>query len=113
LSTVIPRVQPIRSAIIVAGIRASSCSCSRIFASTASTIDPAGRRSYFGAVADAIAARTVFLETPNFRTIALIGKPSADAAGGSQPSPPRITPLRLPRLELSRVSAKGVKFRRR
>jgi hypothetical protein len=64
LSTVIARVQPIRSAITVAGIRASSWSCSRICGSTASTIDPAGLRSYFGAASDAIAVRTVFLETP-------------------------------------------------
>src|SRR4051812_9713644 len=106
-----PRVQPIRSAITVAGIRASSVSCSRIFASTASTIDPAGLRSYFGAVADAIAARTVFLETPNFLAIALIGNPSArcsrrisaQSSTDNTPSSPsaRVEP---------RVSAKGVKI---
>jgi hypothetical protein len=45
--------------------------------STSSTIDPAGVRSYFGGPSEAIAARTVFLETPNTRTIALIGSPSA------------------------------------
>jgi hypothetical protein len=33
--------------------------------STSSTIDPAGVRSYFGGTSEAIAARTVFLETPH------------------------------------------------
>src|SRR3954454_17692524 len=39
-------------------------------------MDPAGRRSYFGGASEAIAARTVFLETPNTRAITLIGNPS-------------------------------------
>ena len=69
-NTVTPRVQPILSAITVAGVPASNSSCSRIFGSTASTIDPAGLRSYFGAASDAIAARTVFLGTPEFVKVA-------------------------------------------
>ena len=77
LNTVSPRVQPIRSAITVAGILGYACSNSRMRGSTSSTIDPAGVRSYFGGTSEAIAARTVFLETPNTRTIALIGNPSA------------------------------------
>ena len=44
----IERVQPIRSAITVAGIVGYACSSSRIRGSTASTIDPAALRSYLG-----------------------------------------------------------------
>jgi len=77
LSTVIPRVQPIRSAITVAGIRGYSFNNSRIRGSTASTTDPADLRTYRGGPSEANAARTVFLETPIVLTIALIGNPSA------------------------------------
>ena len=45
--------------------------------STSSTIDPAEVGWYFGGPSEAIAARTVFREIPNTRTIALIGNPSA------------------------------------
>src|SRR6185437_13460127 len=45
--------------------------------STTSTIEPAGLRTYFGAASDAIAVRTVFLETPSTRAIILIGNRSA------------------------------------
>ena len=45
LSTVSPRVQPIRSAITVAGIVGHAASNSRIRGSTSSTIDPARARS--------------------------------------------------------------------
>jgi hypothetical protein len=45
LSTVNPRVQPIRSAITVAGIVGETASNSRIGGSTASTTDPTGRRT--------------------------------------------------------------------
>ena len=69
VSTRIERVQPIRSAITVAGILGYACSSSRIRGSTASTIDPAGLRSYFGGASEANAARTVFLEHPTTRAI--------------------------------------------
>jgi hypothetical protein len=76
-STVRPRSQPIRSAITVAGIVGYDASSSRIRGSTASTIDPARFRSYFGGPSLAIAARTVFLEIPSTRAIALTGICSA------------------------------------
>ena len=53
----VTRVQPIRSVITVAGVRAPRASCSRIFDSIASMIDPTGLRSYFGAASVAIAVR--------------------------------------------------------
>ena len=65
LNTVIQRVQPIRSAITVAGIVGTSLQQLPDRGSTASTTDPAGCRSYFGGPSEANAARTVFLETPN------------------------------------------------
>lgn len=68
---------PIRSAITVAGIFASSRSHFRISGSTASTSDPRGARRHAGGSSDTNAARTVFLATPSLRTIALIGMPSA------------------------------------
>ncbi len=68
---------PIRSAITVAGIFASTRSHFRISGSTTSTNDPRGARRYTGGASDAKAARTVFLATPSLRTIALIGMPSA------------------------------------
>jgi len=77
LSTRIDRSQPIRSAITVAGIPGYAFSSSRIRGSAASTTDPARGRSYFGGPALAIAARTVFLDTPSTRAISLIGMPSA------------------------------------
>src|ERR671932_2280617 len=69
LSTVNPRVQPIRSAITVAGIVGYAASSSRIRGSTPSTIDPAGQRTYFGGPAVANAARTVLREQPITRAI--------------------------------------------
>src|ERR687883_838895 len=72
-STRIDRVQPIRSAITVAGILGYTANSSRIRGSTASTIEPFAARSYFGGASEASAARTVFRDTPNTRTIALIG----------------------------------------
>jgi len=77
LNTVIPRLHPTRSAITVAGIVGTNSSCARIAASNASTADPPGLRSYFGGPSEAIAARTVFRETPNVLAIILIGNPSA------------------------------------
>ena len=72
----IPRCQPIRSAITVAGIVGYACNNSRIRGSTPSTIDPAGRRRYAGATSLANAAFTVFLLIPITRAITLIGMPS-------------------------------------
>ena len=71
------RSHPIRSAITVAGIDGYAFSSSRIRGSAASTTDPAGLRSYFGGRSLAIAARTVFLEIPIARAIALTGICSA------------------------------------
>src|SRR5690348_14611104 len=72
---------------------ASSGSCSRILGSTASTADPIVR-VYSGAQSDAIAAHTVFLETPSFLAIALIGNPLLDAdqcfTGPDIPDLPRV-----------------------
>lgn len=76
MKTVIPRSQPTRSAITVAGIVGNACSCSRIRDSNASTADPVGFRTYFGGPSDASAERTVFRETPNVLAIILIGNPS-------------------------------------
>jgi hypothetical protein len=45
--------------------------------STASTTDPDSRRWYVGGPSEAIAARTMFLETSNTPAITLIGSPSA------------------------------------
>jgi len=70
-------VQPIRSAMTVAGIVGYARSSSRIRGSTSSTIDPPGDRSYFGGPSDTNAAFTVFFETPSTRATALIGSPSA------------------------------------
>jgi hypothetical protein len=67
------RSQPIRSAITVAGIVGHAANNSRIRGSTASTIDPAGCREYFGGPSEANAALTVFFEHPNTRAITLIG----------------------------------------
>ncbi len=72
-STRIERVQPIRSAITVAGIVGHAASNSRIRGSTASTIEPAAARAYFGGSSEANAAFTVFFEHPITRAITLIG----------------------------------------
>jgi hypothetical protein len=76
-STRIDRSHPIRSAITVAGIVGYARSSSRIRGSNPSTTDPAGLRSYFGGRSLATAARTVFLEIPIARAIALTGICSA------------------------------------
>ena len=65
------------AAIAVDGMPGYVASNSRIRGSTASTAEPAGRRTYLGGASDATAARTVFLDTPNTRAITLIGIPSA------------------------------------
>ena len=76
-STRIERVQPIRSAITVAGIRGYPCNSSRIRGSTSSTIEPFSGRSYFGGSSEANVVLTVFFDIPNIWATALIGKPSA------------------------------------
>ena len=73
----IDRSHPTRSAITVAGIAGKAFNSSRIRGSNPSTTDPAGLRSYFGGRSLAIAARTVFLEIPIARAIALTGISSA------------------------------------
>jgi hypothetical protein len=72
-NVLIDRSQPIRSAITVAGIVGHAANNSRIRGSTASTIEPTGRREYFGGPSEANAAFTVFFEHPNTRAITLIG----------------------------------------
>ena len=95
-STRTDRSHPIRSAITVAGIVGYAFSSSRIRGSTASTTDPFRGRSYLGGRSLAIAARTVFLETPITRAITLIGicsarcsrRISAQSSTESTPSTP-------------------------
>jgi hypothetical protein len=70
LSTVNDLVQPIRSAITVAGIVGHSANNDRIRPSTASTAEPRTARWYFGGRSDANALATVFRETFNRRAIA-------------------------------------------
>jgi hypothetical protein len=65
-----PRSQPTRSAITVAGIDGVASNNRRIPGSNASTADPAGARSYFGGLAEANADATVFREIPNCLAIA-------------------------------------------
>ena len=66
-----PRVQPIRSAITVAGMSGVLANSRRISASTASTADPAGARSYAGGCDQRTAARTVLRATPSCRAMVL------------------------------------------
>jgi hypothetical protein len=77
LRIVIPRCQPIRSAITDAGIVGVSRKSSQICTSTASTAEPFSGRSYFGGRSCARARFTVFFEMPRCRAIALIGICSA------------------------------------
>ena len=65
---------PLGGAVGIAGYARNN---SRIRGSTASTIDPAGLRSYLGGASDSNAARTVFLEIPNTRAICEIDSFSA------------------------------------
>jgi hypothetical protein len=58
-------------------VRGYARSNSRTRGSTASTTDPAGRRTYLGGPSLASADRTVFLEIPSSRAIAFTGMPSA------------------------------------
>ena len=74
---VIPRCQPIRSAITVVGIRGCSDNNRRISPSKGSTNEGRGWRLNSGGESKRTAARTVFLDTPSRRTISLIDDPSA------------------------------------
>ncbi|MFD7057039.1 hypothetical protein ACFWBS_54375 [Streptomyces mirabilis] len=74
---VIPRCQPIRSAITDTGIVGVSRKSSRVYTSTASTAEPFSGRSYFGGRSCASPRFTVFFEVPRCRAIALIGICSA------------------------------------
>src|SRR5262249_9610498 len=69
-------VQPIRSAITVAGIVGYALSNSRMRGSNGSTIDPADLRWYFGA-SDSSAADTVLREIFSTRAICVIDNFSA------------------------------------
>jgi hypothetical protein len=80
LNTVIPRVHATRSTITVAGIAGiagSRVSCSRIGSSNASTADPRRLPDVLQRPSEAIAARTVFRETPNVLAMVLMPNPSA------------------------------------
>src|SRR5262249_56675111 len=70
-------VQPIRSAITVAGMSGNSLSRARTCASTTSTMEPFGARTYFGGCTDRTALRTVLRDNPSLRATALIGICSA------------------------------------
>ena len=72
-----PWVQRMRSAMTVAGIVGVPRSSSRMSASTASSADGIGRRSYRGGAGLRNAARTVFLLTPSRRATSLMGTLSA------------------------------------
>jgi hypothetical protein len=113
LNTVIPRDQPTRSAITLAGIVGTSASWARIASSKASTADPAGLRTYFGGSSLANADRTVFREIFNVLAINLIGNPSARcslriSAQSSTASNSLLLSARKPRLR-----RRGSKFGRR
>ena len=108
-NTGIQRSHPTRSAITVAGIVGTACSCSRIRGSNASTADPAGVRTYLGGPSPP-APRDRVLEHPNVLAITLIGIPSARCNRRiSAQSSTDNTRFLLPRAEV-RVS-EGVSFR--
>ena len=86
-STVIPLVQPIRSATTVAAISGVTANNRRIAGSNPSTADPGPSRTYFGATSARNAARTVFRATPRCRAIALTAIPSRPV------QPPDLCPL--------------------
>jgi hypothetical protein len=90
-----------------AGEIAHACGNSRIRGSAASTIDPAGARSYLGGPSAARARFTVFLETPITLAIALIGIRSARSSRriSAQSSTPN-TPL-PPQLDSSQGPGRG------
>ncbi|MFD3929580.1 hypothetical protein [Streptomyces sp. NPDC058614] len=64
-----PRTQPIRSAITVAGIVGVCFNSSRVCGSTASTAEPFGAREYIGGRLVASGRFTVFFEMPSCRAI--------------------------------------------
>ena len=105
-----PRAHPIRSAITVAGIVGNACSSSRIRGSTASTTDPAGRRSYLGGPSRPAPPAPCSSSTPSTRAITLIGIPSARCSRRiSAQSSTDNTPSSPARLEPG--SRQGVKIR--
>lgn len=65
-----PRSQPTRSAITVAGIEGVASNNRRISGSKLSITDPTAARSYLGGPDEANADATVFLEIPNCLAIA-------------------------------------------
>lgn len=102
----------------MAGILGYAFGSSRIRGSTASTADPGGRRAYLGGPSVAIAARTVFLETPNTRAIFLIGMPNdlcnlRISAQSSTDGNPFLLGSTEPRVTAEGVGDTGSFFRRR
>jgi hypothetical protein len=110
-STRIERFHPIRSAITVAGIVGYARSNSRIRGSTASVIDPAGRRWYFGGESEASAARTVLRKIPNTRAICEIGIRSARRSRRISAQSSTVNTHFLPGSDRASLSAQVVNFR--
>jgi hypothetical protein len=79
--------------------------------STASTIEPAGLRSYFGGASDPNAARTVFLETSNTRAISEIDIRSARHSRRISAQSSTLNTHFLPGSVRARVIRKVVSFR--
>ena len=111
LSTRIERVHPIRSPTTVAGIVGYARSNSRIRGSTPSTIDPAGRRWYFGGVSEASATRTVLREIPNTRATCEIDIPSARHSRRISAQSSTVNTHFLPGSDRARLSAQVIRFR--
>jgi hypothetical protein len=109
LSTVSDLVQPIRSAITVAGIVGHAWSSSRILGSATSTIDPCGARSYRGGPSAAKARLTVFLEHPITLAICLIGIRSARCSRRISAQSSTLNTLASSRLDSSQ-DLRGVNF---
>ena len=69
-NTVMPLVQPMRSATTVAGMSGVSANNRRMAGSNASTAEPRSSRTYFGASSERNAVRTVLRATPSRRAMA-------------------------------------------
>lgn len=98
LNTITPRFERTRSAITVAGIISHTRNCSRIRGSNASTVDPAGFRTYFGGTSAASALRTVLRETLTVLANILIGTLDLAQPRTQSNSPLTTFPISLPRV---------------
>src|SRR6185437_14622412 len=86
-------------------------STSLIRGSTASTIDPAGLRSYFGGASEANAARTVLREHPTTRATSEIDICSARCNRRISAQSSTLNTHFLPGSDRARLSAQVVNFR--